>query len=143
MPPTDLRCVFDTNVLVSAALFPESQPGRALRSALRRGVLLASAETLTELAEVLGRRKLDRYLTWDERETFVQAFADRAEIIQPDIEFAVCRDPDDDKLLELAVTGHASAIVTGDADLLVLSPFRGIPISTPEDFMHQFSEKRS
>ena len=55
MPPTELRCVFDANILTSAALFPGFLHGRALRFALSRGVLLASAETLTELAEVLGR----------------------------------------------------------------------------------------
>jgi uncharacterized protein len=62
-----LRCVVDTNVLISAALFADSQPGRALRLVLRRGTLLASPETLAELAEVLGRRKLDGYLAWKNR----------------------------------------------------------------------------
>lgn len=71
MRQTELRCVIDTNVLISAALFADSLPGRALRLVLSKGTLLASAETLTETAEVLGRRKLDRYLTWEERETFL------------------------------------------------------------------------
>ena len=42
----------------------------------------------------------------------------------------VCRDPDDNKLLEIAVAGRADCLVTGDQDLLVLDPFRGIPVST-------------
>ena len=50
-----------------------------------------------------------------------------------------CRDPDDDKLLELAVTGNASCIVTGDQDLLALNPFRGIRIFTPDDFLNWLS----
>lgn len=45
-----------------------------------------------------------------------------------------CRDPKDDKFLELAVNGHADLIVSGDADLLVLDPFRGIPIIPPASF---------
>jgi putative PIN family toxin of toxin-antitoxin system len=105
---------------------------------LTNGVLLASAETLTELAEVLGRSKLDRYLSWEERETFLRAFADRVEIIEPAVRFAVCRDPDDDKVLELAVAGGAHAVVAGDLDLLVLSPFRGIPIITAAAFLRGF-----
>ncbi|HEX6199820.1 MAG TPA: PIN domain-containing protein [Thermoanaerobaculia bacterium] len=70
MPKAEHRLVFDTNTLISAALFESSTPGRALRRALRTGALLASPETLTELAEVLGREKLDRYLTQEEREEF-------------------------------------------------------------------------
>ncbi len=46
------------------------------------------------------------------------------------------RDPTDDKSLELAVNGHADVLVTGDLDLLVLHPFRGIPIVTPRVFGH-------
>jgi predicted nucleic acid-binding protein len=49
---------------------------------------------------------------------------------------AACRDPTDDKFLELVVNGHADIIVTGDLDLLVLNPFRGIPIITPIAFSH-------
>jgi predicted nucleic acid-binding protein len=46
-----------------------------------------------------------------------------------------CRDATDDKFLELAVNGHADMIVTGDRDLLVLHPFRGIPIIDPAAFV--------
>ena len=47
----------------------------------------------------------------------------------------VCRDPKDDQILELAVSGNADCIVTGDDDLLTLNPFRGIAIITPADFL--------
>ena len=49
-----------------------------------------------------------------------------------------CRDPNDDKFLELAVSTNASCIVTGDKDLLVLHPFRGIPILNAADFFNNF-----
>jgi uncharacterized protein len=45
-------------------------------------------------------------------------------------------DPKDDKFLELAVNGHADLIISGDADLLALDPFRGVPIVTPAAFVH-------
>ncbi|NBC14380.1 MAG: putative toxin-antitoxin system toxin component, PIN family [Gammaproteobacteria bacterium] len=134
MPPTELRCVIDTNVLISAALFADSIPGQVLRHVLRHGSLLASPRTLTELAEVLGRPKLDRYLTWPEREHFLAALADRVELVEPDLELAVCRDPDDNAILELAVAGRAAAIIAGDPDLLALHPFQGIPILSPRSF---------
>jgi predicted nucleic acid-binding protein len=47
-----------------------------------------------------------------------------------------CRDPRDDKFLELAMGGHADVIVSGDADLLALDTFRNIPIITPAAFAH-------
>ena len=45
-----------------------------------------------------------------------------------------CRDPDDDKFLELALASGSRAIVTGDQDLLVLDPWRGISIVKLADF---------
>ena len=48
-----------------------------------------------------------------------------------------CRDPDDDKLIETAVMGAADCLVTGDRDLLDMSPFQGIPILTPRAFLHE------
>jgi putative PIN family toxin of toxin-antitoxin system len=51
-----------------------------------------------------------------------------------------CRDPDDDKLLEIAVLGQADCIVTGDQDLLVLDPFRGLRIFTPAAFLEAIAD---
>jgi uncharacterized protein len=45
--------------------------------------------------------------------------------------------PHDDKFLELAVNGRADLIISGDADLLALNPFRDIPILTPAAFMQR------
>ena len=50
-------------------------------------------------------------------------------------------DPKDDKFLELAVNGHADLIISGDADLLALNPFRGIPIVTPADFVQGWRDR--
>jgi predicted nucleic acid-binding protein len=58
-----------------------------------------------------------------------------AELVPIAERIAACRDPTDDKFLELAVNGHADLIVTGDRDLLALNPFRQIPIMTPADFV--------
>ena len=60
-----------------------------------------------------------------------------AELVTITERVAVCRDPTDDKFLELAINGRADMIVTGDLDLLVLDRFRGIPIVTPRDFVHE------
>ena len=59
----------------------------------------------------------------------------RGEPVAPGRTIAICRDPKDDKYLELAAAGQADVIVTGDDDLLVLDPFEGIPIVGPAQFL--------
>jgi hypothetical protein len=121
----DRRYVFDTNTLVSAALFRGSTPGEAFRQALNTGVVLLSEATFEEIDEVIAREKFDDYLTPEERGAFIEALVDRSRFADPTEEIQACRDPDDDKFLELAVSEHATCIVSGDSDLLVLDPFRG------------------
>ncbi len=58
-----------------------------------------------------------------------------AYLIKPSVEIVECRDPKDDKFLELAYSAKAKCIVSGDQDLLVLHPFRGIPIKTAAEFL--------
>lgn len=62
-----------------------------------------------------------------------------AELVAITERIAACRDPKEHKFLELAVNGHADLIVSGDADLLALNPFRGIPIVTPATFVRQIA----
>ena len=86
---------------------PESIPGQALRLALSRGDLLVSDDTLTELAEVINRPKFDKYLSSQDRKKFFEVLAPlciRVEIIRP---VHACRDPNDDKFLEVAINGSA------------------------------------
>ena len=59
----------------------------------------------------------------------------RAELVTVKERIIACRDPKDDKFLEFAVNGHADLIVSGDADLLALNPFREIPIVAPATFV--------
>ena len=61
----------------------------------------------------------------------VTAQLERVEIISP---VKACRDPKDDKFLEVAVNGEADLIMTGDKDLLALHPFRGMEIITPREY---------
>jgi putative PIN family toxin of toxin-antitoxin system len=62
----------------------------------------------------------------------ILAAAERVEIRE---KIAACRDPTDDKFLDVAINGQADYIVSGDADLLILNPFRHIPILNPADFV--------
>lgn len=129
------RFVFDTNTIVSAFLFDRSNPGLALYKALEQGELLLSIKVAEELAEVLRRSKFDRYVQRKTREEFLRAFIKETVFIEVTETIHACRDPKDDKFLELAVSGSAFFIITGDEDLLVLNPFRGISILTPRNFL--------
>lgn len=133
------RYVFDTGVIVSAALLKESTPGLALRAALNMGDLLLSLATVQELQQVLARPKFDRYLQISTRRRFLAALVRRSRIIVTDLSFQICRDPRDNKFLELAVGGQASHLITGDGDLLVLNPFQGIPVVTAAEFLKSIS----
>jgi putative PIN family toxin of toxin-antitoxin system len=136
-----VRHVFDTNTLISALLFARSKPGQAFRQALQRGCVLFSAATTEELAEVLQRAKFERYVTAAEREEFLVAFVEQALLVEPTEQVRACRDAKDDKFLELAVSGNASYIISGDDDLLTLHPFRSIAIVTPTEFLQAVGQE--
>ena len=133
------RYVFDTNVIVSALLFRQSKPGQAFQTALGRGEILLSLPLLHELNDVLSRKKFDRYLLLEERERFLDALIERASLVDIVEQIRACRDPKDDMVLEVAVNGEATSIISGDNDLLQLSPFRGIPVISPDEFLFSIS----
>jgi len=133
--PSDLRVVFDTNTLISAFLLPRSIPRKALDTTTATGRLLLSIATATELTEVLHHSKFDRYLTEHRRLTLLAVIIRTADLVEVDATITDCRDPKDNKFLELAVSGRATHLVTGDQDLLMLHPYRGITILTPRQFL--------
>ena len=111
------RFVFDTNVIVSALLFNDSVPGQAFIRALNHGTILVSGSLVRELRRVLGRDRFGRYLSREERDEFLESLIRESDLIEITESVRACRDPEDDRVLELAVNGNATYIVTGDADL--------------------------
>lgn len=129
------RFVIDSNVLISRLLLPGSAPGHAVRKAMSAGQLLVSDASLEELAIVLSRSKFDRYVTIRDRQEFLRMVGLVSEHIPIFRTVDVCRDPKDNMILELAVNGAATVIITGDRDLLVLHTFDGIPICSPSEYL--------
>ena len=129
-----MRVVVDTNVFVSAALKAQSLPAVAMYLVERRCVLLKSTATEEELLQVVARPHLAPFIAPAFRQwlTGQLAVAELVKITQP---FIACRDPKDDKFLELAVNGQADVMLSGDDDLLTLDQFRGIPIVSPAAFV--------
>jgi len=130
-----MRVVVDTNIFVSAALKESSWPRVVVRWLDRFGGLLKSTATEDQVIEVLQRPYFAPKLSPSYLDDVRRIFS-KAELVTVTERIAVCRDPTDDKFLELAVNGRADVIVTGDLDLLVLHPFRDIPIITPVAFGH-------
>jgi uncharacterized protein len=129
------RFVFDTNVIISAFLFSQSKPRQALDQAQYIGIILLSISVLSELEEILYRPKFDRYLTKQRRQEFLENLTESSQFIDVTKQINECRDLKDNKYLELALSGQAECIVTGDDDLLVLNPSRGIEILSVQEFL--------
>jgi uncharacterized protein len=133
-----MRAVIDTGVLVSALIRRQGTPGDVLR-ALRDGrfTVIFSVELLVELVDVLGREpfRSKYHLQPDDISVLINLIRLRGELATPRREVTACRDPKDDKFLETALAGEADCIVSGDSDLLALTPFEGIPILRPAEFL--------
>ena len=133
------RFVFDANVIVSAFLFKNSPPRLALETAKNQGIIILSDTVIDELSNVLSRSKFDRYLAKSIRQELLETLVEASLLVQPSESIDECRDPKDNKYLELAISGHAESLITGDEDLLVLNPFRNIKIITVLEFLETYS----
>jgi putative PIN family toxin of toxin-antitoxin system len=133
------RFVLDNNIFVSALLVKNSAPFWVIKKVEEMGVILYSEATLLELNQVLNRKKFVKYFTVEEKQEFIVKLIESAELVVITESIDVCRDPKDNKFLELAVSGDADFIVSGDQDLLVLNPFKNIEIITANDFLTRFN----
>lgn len=128
-----MRVVFDTNILVSALVFPGGQGDAALRRIVDgTDELVISKAILDELLDVLSRK-----FARDAEELAHVAvfFSDLAQVVAPRRRLRVVKDDPDNRILECAVAGGAQAIVTGDKALLALDNFRGIPVVTLRSYL--------
>jgi putative PIN family toxin of toxin-antitoxin system len=133
-----MRAVIDTGVLVSALIRRQGTTGDVLH-ALRDGRFNAiyTTDLLVEIIDVLGRPALRAkyHVEPDDIAALINLIRLRGDLVTPANKVMACRDPKDDKFLEAALAGGADCIVSGDADLLDLTPFEGIPILRPAEFL--------
>jgi putative PIN family toxin of toxin-antitoxin system len=133
------RFVIDTNTLISAFLLSSSSiAAQAYYKIKVQGDIVISEAIFEEFSDVFVRPKFDKYLSLANRLTVIQDFKDVTRLIPVTVSISVCRDPKDNKFLELAIEAGAACIITGDKDLLVLNPFRNILILTPAEFLEKF-----
>ncbi len=127
--------IFDASTVVGAALKADSVPERALLWAEEVDVFALSAAVDAEVAEVLSRAKFARVIPLERRQHFLEVLRSTAIWFEPATRVNDCRDPKDDKYLELALAAGAETIVSSDDDLLVLHPWRGVRVLSPADYL--------
>jgi putative PIN family toxin of toxin-antitoxin system len=132
-----IRVVIDTNVFLSYFLSSKGTVGKVISYVYQNGVILASNETLSELAAKLSvSRFATKYGTEGERIAFLDKI--RQLVVFEEVTSIVREspDPDDNIFLALAIDGRADYIISGDKKhLLVLGSYHGIPIYSPAQFL--------
>ena len=141
-----MRAVVDTNILIRAIIKPGGTVGPILRRlAQAEFEQVYSRALLEELLEKLALPRLrDKYSITDEAVAdLVALLALRAELVAPDFAVTVCRDPEDNKVIEAAIAGRARCIVTGDEDLLTLHQYEGIDFIAPREFIARLDAEKA
>lgn len=131
-----MKAVLDTNVLFSGFIF-KGKPGAILNAAkVREFVAVSSPILVEELLETL-RKKTSA--TEEKLILFQKKLEKFIELVYPREEIDVCRDPNDNRVLEAAVEGECDYIITGDRDLLSLKKYQKILILTPAEFLQKLN----
>ncbi|MDP2706573.1 MAG: putative toxin-antitoxin system toxin component, PIN family [Burkholderiales bacterium] len=127
------RVVFDTNILVSALVFPGGQGEAALRRIIAEtDQLVLSRPIVDELLDVLARK----FARDAEELAHVAVFVtELAAIVAPKRRLRVVKDDPDNRILECAVAGRAEVIVTGDKALLALKSYEKTRIVTLREYL--------
>jgi len=131
----DKRIVIDTGTLISASFRLHSVPSQAYLKALDEFEVCVSEATFSELETVIKREKFNAYLPLEDRLSFLEMYKNNAVWFDVTESIFDCRDPDDNKFLELAITVGADIIVSSDPDLHILNPYRNIAILKPAEFL--------
>ncbi len=140
MNPRSLRAVFDTNLLVSYLLVHRPPIATLLdvHFVAEHFTLVTAPALLAELARVLHYTRLQHYYDAPQRDRFVALVAALGEVVELPADIpAICRDPDDDRVIACAVVGRADVIVSGDKDLLTLKQVGRIPILAAAEFLEK------
>ena len=134
-----MKIVVDTNIFIAWLL--KSVPCQKIFLLVKEGrlQLFISPLLFDELKTTLHRPKFRNLITASETKAVVNFIDAHAQIIKPKITIKECRDPKDNPVLETAIESCVHFIVTGDKDLLVLSPFRNIAIVSPKDFLKRLN----
>lgn len=131
---TSRRIVIDTNIWISAALSPAGAPVLLAQRVLEHKLPVFSTATFDELETRLWKPKFDRYLSMETRQRILHdlnAIAHWVDVPADIATLTFCRDTDDDKFIQAAITAQAPWLVTGDQDLLGVPAMPSLRILAP------------
>jgi len=132
MPKAKIKAVLDTNVLLSGILFG-GIPSKLLDLWCRGVFALAMSPEL--LAELISKLRFKFDFPADLICEWEQLFSEKTIHVLPDYTTKVCRDPDDDKFLDVSLAAKSTYLVTGDEDLLCLKRYQNVRILKPTEFL--------
>jgi putative PIN family toxin of toxin-antitoxin system len=127
--------VLDASVLISAAMGRGSVPDQAVRHAFACDRVAVSEPMMAELVDVFARPRLARFVLPDLRDEVLALLDTSGVFVAPAERVTDCRDAKDNKYLELALAARVATIVSGDDDLLLLHPWRGVRILSPAIYL--------
>jgi putative PIN family toxin of toxin-antitoxin system len=136
-----VRIVLETNILIAALITKDTPPDRLYQAWLRGEFeLVTSATQLAEVADVLARPRLQRYIDADEAAAILENIDTRAHILEDPPDVDLSPDPKNNPILAAAIAGKADLIVSGDKrHMLALGEVEGIPIVTARDALERLS----
>lgn len=137
-----MRIVLDTNILIAALITKDTPPDRLYQAWLNSEFgLVTSTAQMAEVATVLARPRLQRYLDADEAAAILENIDTRAIILDDPPNVDLSPDPKDNPILAAAIAGKADLIVSGDKKhMLALGVVEGIPIVTARDALDRLSK---
>ena len=137
-----MRVVLDTNIFIGALITKGTPPDRLYRAWLRGEIkLVTSTAQMAELADVLARPRLQKFLDADEVEAIIENIGARALVLDATMGVNLSPDPKDNQILAAAITGKADLIVSGDKKhVLALGEVEGIPIVTAREALERVGD---
>jgi len=132
------KVVFDTSLLLTVCIYSDREPAQIFRLAWLHHEVVATPQTLAELAQVIGRPKFDNWRPHQVRMAWLQNHAANVVEYQSESQVTDCRDAKDNKFLDAALAASAEVIVCSDKDLLVLYPYRNIDVLNLQDFRQKY-----
>jgi len=129
------KYICDTNILLSSLISSSSPPAQTVDFIKDNGLFSFSKETFSEFEEVLKRPKFDKFLSKERRLNFINKIFELSVFYEVHDKTDICRDPKDNKFLDIAIVSHAELLITGDEDLLILERIEKTSIITPRNFV--------
>lgn len=133
----DKNYICDTNVLISSIFSKNTPPSLTVDFIQENGFFAFSHETFSELSEVINREKFDKFSPREKRKEFLETIRNISNLYEIIRKVEICRDPKDDKFLDVAIASYADYLITGDEDLLVLKSIGDTAIITPRAFIEK------